>query len=64
MTARVKKLTQPEEIRDRHGERQDGRPTEHIDVDEPGKLDRDQPTIAPEEKGHTPSTEHGPGSDL
>ena len=64
MTAKAKQLTQPEEIRNRHGERQDGRPTEHIDADQPGKLDKNEPTIAPEEQGDTPSTEHAPGADL
>lgn len=64
MTAHTNPLTQPDQIRDRDGERQDGRPTEHIDADQPGKLDKDAPTVAPEEKGHTPTTEHGPGADL
>lgn len=63
MTAESKELT-PEEIRRPDGERQDGRPTEHVDADQPGKLGKDQPTIAPEEKGHTTPTEHAPGADL
>lgn len=61
-------LEEPEQIQDQSGERADGRPTG--EPDEHGLLTRhapdagSKPTIAPEELGKTPSTEHAPGADL
>jgi hypothetical protein len=65
MGDRSKSLEHPDEIRDTHGERQDGRPTGGDgSADKPGVAHQDAPTVAPEEKGASPSTEHGPGGDL
>jgi hypothetical protein len=55
----------PADSRDRAGERSDGRPTG--DDDDRLKAGRDPqavPTVAPEEEGHAPATEHAPGADL
>lgn len=58
-------LERPEDIRDAHDERQDGRPTgPDQDGLRPGTEQPAAPTVAPEEEGATPSTEHAPGSDL
>jgi hypothetical protein len=58
-------LEEPEQIRDDSGQRSDGRPT---DPEDPGRPAWDSPeavpTVAPEEEGGTPSTEHGPGGSL
>ena len=59
-------LEEPEMIRDEAGERSDGRPTfeagsgDEPAFEEPGGA----PTVAPEEQGEEPSTEHGPGASL
>jgi hypothetical protein len=58
-------LEQPEEIRDAKDERQDGRPTAAPrTTDDPGPRSTEHPTVAPEEEGGSPTTEHGPGGDL
>ena len=65
MADRPKSLEEPDQIRDVHGERQDGRPTGGDgNADKRGVAHHDVPTVAPEEKGGSPSTEHGPGGDL
>ncbi len=60
-----KQLERPDRVVGPDGSRGDGRPTGpvgHPDATEPeaGKF----PTVAPEEEGETPSTEHAPGADL
>jgi hypothetical protein len=58
-------LEQPNEIRDAKDERQDGRPTgAPRTTDDPGPRNAEHPTVAPEEEGGKPTTEHGPGGDL
>ena len=58
-------LDQPQEIRDAKDERQDGRPTSTPRTsNEPNPRSDEHPTVAPEEEGGTPATEHGPGGDL
>lgn len=58
-------LERPETIRDDHDERRDGRPTgPDQDGLRPGADHQSAPTVAPEEEGATPTTEHAPGSDL
>ena len=58
-------LDQPKEIRDAKDERQDGRPTgAPRKADDPDRRTEEHPTVAPEEEGGSPSTEHGPGGDL
>jgi hypothetical protein len=58
-------LDHPEEIRDDTGKRKDGQATGHEHQGIRPGLDQDEaPTIAPEEEGGTPTTEHGPGGDL
>ena len=58
-------LERPDEIDGPDGQRRDGRPTtgETEDVSS-GQSAQQAPTVAPEEQGGTPSTEHAPGSDL
>ena len=58
-------LDRPHEIDGPDGERRDGRPTtgETEDVSS-GQSAQEAPTVAPEERGGTPSTEHAPGGDL
>ena len=56
-------LEEPDQIRTPDGERRDGRPTEAT-LDDPVDKAGDHPTVAPEEDGGSPSTEHAPGSDL
>ena len=58
-------LEEPDRIRTPEGERADGRPTEGT-LDERRAQDPsgDHPTVAPEETGGSPSTEHAPGGDL
>lgn len=51
-------LRNPEEVRAPDGTRGDGRPTGN----EPPA--DEAPTVAPEERGETPPTEHAPGADL
>ena len=58
-------LEHPDEIQTPEGERHDGRPAETDDADiGPNGPKGDLPTVAPEERGGTPSTEHAPGADL
>lgn len=58
-------LEQPKEIDGPDGERRDGRPTSGVTDDvESGRPAEATPTVAPEEEGGTPSTEHAPGGDL
>lgn len=58
-------LERPDEIRDDHHERMDGRPSGPDQVGlRPGTDHAAAPTIAPEEEAATPTTEHAPGSDL
>lgn len=59
-------LERPETIRGDNNERMDGRPTgpEREDGMKPAVAQPDAPTVAPEEEGSTPSTEHAPGGDL
>jgi hypothetical protein len=58
-------LERPDEIDGPDGQRRDGRPTsgETEDV-AAGRPAAATPTVAPEERGGTPSTEHAPGGDL
>jgi hypothetical protein len=44
----------------------DGRPTGLPDADglRAGRSSESAPTVAPEERGETPATEHAPGGDL
>lgn len=56
-------LRRPEEIRDDTGARKDRRPTgDDEDGLRPGQDHQEAPTVAPEEAGHQPSTEHAPGA--
>jgi hypothetical protein len=59
-------LAQPDTIRDEKDERMDGRPTGSDQQGglRPGTEHPAAPTVAPEEEGATPTTEHAPGSDL
>lgn len=58
-------LERPKEIDGPDGERRDGRPTSGVTDDvESGRPAEATPTVAPEEKGGAPSTEHAPGGDL
>lgn len=57
-------LEQPEEIKGPEGQRRDGRPTEDPIGEADPKAAGETPTVAPEEKGKAPSTEHAPGADL
>ncbi len=58
-------LERPHEIDGPDDQRRDGRPagagTDDIGADKPADK---TPTVAPEEQGGEPSTEHAPGSDL
>ena len=58
-------LEHPDEIRTPDGERNDGRPSGTDDAGiRPNGPESDLPTVAPEERGGTPPTEHAPGADL
>jgi hypothetical protein len=58
-------LERPDEIDGPDDQRRDGRP-EAAGTDDvgAGKPADETPTVAPEEQGGEPSTEHAPGSDL
>ena len=58
-------LERPDEIDGPDDQRRDGRP-EAAGTDDvgAGKPADETPTVAPEEQGGKPSTEHAPGSDL
>ena len=59
-----KQLDNPKEVREPDGSRGDGRPTDHPDAIR-NRTPADQaPTVAPEEQGDRPTTEHAPGGDL
>ena len=58
-------LERPHEIDGPDDQRRDGRPTAAGTDDVGAARPADEtPTIAPEEEGGEPSTEHAPGSDL
>lgn len=57
-------LHRPDEIDLPDGQRRDGRPTVQTDDIAAGRPAEHTPTVAPEEQGETPSTEHAPGGDL
>jgi hypothetical protein len=60
-------MDQPDDIRTPDGQRRDGRPTggDRDDRDLGSGTPHEQaPTVAPEEEGGSPSTEHAPGADL
>ncbi len=59
-------LIHPDRVVGPDGSRGDGRPTRTNDDPggEAGPEGMDLPTVAPEEGGETPSTEHAPGADL
>ena len=59
-------LARPHEIDGPDGQRRDGRPTAPAPTDDvaAGRPAEHTPTVAPEEEGATPSTEHAPGGDL
>ena len=60
-----KDLEEPDQIRTPDGQRRDGRPSQGtIDDPKPAEIAGGHPTVAPEETGGSPSTEHAPGSDL
>jgi hypothetical protein len=63
MSERSETLEDPDQIRNTSDERRDGRPTGR-DVDTAGAPHEPIPTVAPEEEGGSPSTEHAPGGDL
>ena len=63
-TAR-EQLEQPDRVVGPDGSRGDGRPTG--EVGHPDSIEPEAatfPTVAPEEEGETPSTDHAPGADL
>jgi hypothetical protein len=65
MTEEAGSLEKPDEIRDADGERSDGRPTGGDKTGEAAGIPHEAaPTVAPEEEGGTPTTEHAPGGDL
>ena len=65
MSNQPRSLEEPDEIRDATGERRDGRPTgADGNDDRPGASQEAVPTVAPEEEGGSPSTEHAPGGGL
>jgi len=58
-------LEHPDEIRGPGDERRDGRPSDGpLETPKPADGARSAPTVAPEEEGGSPSTEHAPGGDL
>ncbi len=58
-------LERPHEIDGPDDQRRDGRPaTAGSDDLGSGRPASETPTVAPEEEGGEPSTEHAPGSDL
>jgi hypothetical protein len=58
-------LEHPDEIRTPDGQRRDGRPSDGtLDQPKPSDQGGGPPTVAPEERGGSPSTEHAPGGDL
>ncbi len=57
-------LRRPDQVEGPDGTRGDGRPTGQTDPLEEAPPANAVPTVAPEEEGATPTTEHAPGSDL
>jgi hypothetical protein len=57
-------LKHPKHVRGADGTRADGRPTDPARPIETKRPAGDVPTVAPEEEGHKPTTEHAPGGDL
>jgi hypothetical protein len=57
-------LKNPKDVRGVDGTRADGRPTDPHQPIESKRPHGDVPTVAPEEEGHKPTTEHAPGGDL
>jgi hypothetical protein len=58
-------LDKPQEVRAPDDQRRDGRPTATDKTGiQPGVAHHEAPTVAPEEEGEVPSTEHAPGGDL
>jgi hypothetical protein len=59
-------LENPDEIHNANDERRDGRPTGGGEgaAESAGVPHEDAPTVAPEEEGGSPTTEHAPGGDL
>jgi hypothetical protein len=56
-------LREPHRVDSPDGSRGDGRPTGTKPLEEAPPADA-APTVAPEEQGETPATEHAPGADL
>lgn len=56
-------LTEPQSVTGPDGTRADGRPTTIDPLVDAPKADA-VPTVAPEEEGDAPTTEHAPGADL
>ena len=58
-------LQHPDRVVGPDGSRGDGRPTGTEEAPNPPSPDVNNfPTVAPEEEGETPPTEHAPGADL
>jgi hypothetical protein len=66
MTTEHEPYKRPDDVRDAHDERADGRPTAAPRSGEvrSGQDPASAPTEPVEEHGHHPSTEHAPGGDL
>ena len=59
------RLEDPKSVRGADGQRRDGRPVTDKDDGIGTDIPQEQAeTVAPEEKGGSPSTEHAPGADL
>jgi hypothetical protein len=59
-----KALEHPVDSRAPDGQRRDGRPTDPHAEGIKDVPHESAPTVAPEEEGATPTTEHAPGGDL
>ena len=59
-----KQLEHPKDVRGPDGTRADGRPTDQPDAVRSRTPAEEAPTVAPEESGQRPTTEHAPGGDL
>ena len=59
-----RQLENPKDVRGQDGTRSDGRPTDHPDAVRRRTPADQAPTVAPEEAGQRPTTEHAPGGDL
>ena len=59
------RLEDPQSARGPDGQRRDGRPVTDKDHGIATDIPQEEaPTVAPEEEGGSPSTEHAPGADL